>query len=89
MKKEIKDNNLYFNDILVYKGSSYSVDLKFMKEILDNNSNTDVINKVIQKNNSKKDTILNNITTLKSNLISVKITLDKIKSFQKLDVIGF
>lgn len=31
MKKEIKDNNLYFNDILVYKGSSYSVDLKFMK----------------------------------------------------------
>lgn len=89
MKKEIKDNNLYFNDLLVYKGSNYSLDTKFMKQCLDNNSNTDVINKVIQKNNSKKDTILNNITTLKSNLISVKITLDKIKSFQKIDVIGF
>ena len=34
MKKELKDNNLYFNDILVYSGTDYSVDVRFMNSCL-------------------------------------------------------
>ena len=89
MKKEIKDNNLYFNDLLVYKGSNYSLDTKFMKQCLDNKSDSELINKLIEKNKSIKEIVLNNIKTLKSNLVSINFTLDKIKTLKEIDIIGF
>lgn len=89
MKKEIKDNNLYFNDLLVYKGSNYSLDKKFMKQCLDNKSDSELINKLIEKNKSIKEIVLNNIKTLKLNLVSINFTLDKIKTLKEIDVIGF
>ena len=73
MKKELKDNNLYFNDILVYSGTDYSVDVRFMNSCLRNKSDLETINKLIDKNNLKINNLLDNITQLK----------------KKLDIIGF
>lgn len=89
MKKELKDNNLYFNDILVYSGTDYSVDVKFMNSCLRNKSDLETINKLIDKNNLKIDNLLDNITQLKKNLATLGFSKEKIKEFDELDIIGF
>ena len=60
-----------------------------MKQCLDNKSDSELINKLIEKNKSIKEIVLNNIKTLKSNLVSVNFTLDKIKTLKEIDIIGF
>jgi hypothetical protein len=89
MKKELKDNNLYFNDILVYSGTDYSVDVRFMNSCLRNKSDLETINKLIDKNNLKIDNLLDNITQLKKNLATLGFSKEKIKEFDELDIIGF
>ena len=89
MKKELKDNNLYFNDILVYSGTDYSVDVRFMNSCLKNKSDLETINKLIDKNNLKIDNLLDNITQLKKNLATLGFSKEKIKEFDELDIIGF
>lgn len=89
MKKELKDNNLYFNDILVYSGTDYSVDVKFMNSCLRNKSDLETINKLIDKNNLKINNLLDNITQLKKNLTTLGFSKEKIKEFDELDIIGF
>ena len=89
MKKEIKDNNLYFNDILVYSGTDYSVDVRFMNSCLRNKSDLETINKLIDKNNLKINNLLDNITQLKKNLATLGFSKEKIKEFDELDIIGF
>ena len=89
MKKELKDNNLYFNDILVYSGTDYSVDVRFMNSSLTNKSDLETINKLIDKNNLKINNLLDNITQLKKNLATLGFSKEKIKEFDELDIIGF
>nr|DAK48132.1 MAG TPA: hypothetical protein [Caudoviricetes sp.]DAN26921.1 MAG TPA: hypothetical protein [Caudoviricetes sp.] len=89
MKKELKDNNLYFNDILVYSGTDYSVDVRFMNSCLRNKSDLETINKLIDKNNLKINNLLDNITQLKKNLATLGFSKEKIKEFDELDIIGF
>lgn len=89
MKKELKDNNLYFNDILVYSGTDYSVDVRFMNSCLRNKSDLETINKLIDKNNLKINNLLDNITQLKKNLATLGFSKEKIKEFDVLDIIGF
>jgi hypothetical protein len=89
MKKELIDNNLYFNDILVYSGTDYSVDVRFMNSCLRNKSDLETINKLIDKNNLKIDNLLDNITQLKKNLATLGFSKEKIKEFDELDIIGF
>lgn len=89
MKKELIDNNLYFNDILVYSGTDYSVDVRFMNSCLKNKSDLETINKLIDKNNLKIDNLLDNITQLKKNLATLGFSKEKIKEFDELDIIGF
>lgn len=89
MKKELKDNNLYFNDILVYSGTNYSVDVRFMNSCLRNKSDLETINKLIDKNNLKINNLLDNITQLKKNLATLGFSKEKIKEFNELDIIGF
>lgn len=89
MKKELKDNNLYFNDILVYSGTDYSVDVRFMNSCLRNKSDLETINKLIDKNNLKINNLLDNITQLKKNLTTLGFSKEKIKEFDELDIIGF
>lgn len=89
MKKELKDNNLYFNDILVYSGTDYSVDVRFMNSCLRNKSDLETINKLIDKNKLKIDNLLDNITQLKKNLATLGFSKEKIKEFDELDIIGF
>jgi hypothetical protein len=89
MKKELKDNNLYFNDILVYSGTDYSVDVRFMNSCLRNKSDLETINKLIDKNNLKINNLLDNITQLKKNLATLGFSKQKIKEFDELDIIGF
>lgn len=89
MKKELKDNNLYFNDILVYSGTDYSVDVRFMNSCLRNKSDLETINKLIDKNNLKINNLLDNITQLKKNLATLGFSKEKIKEFNELDIIGF
>ena len=89
MKKELIDNNLYFNDILVYSGTDYSVDVRFMNSCLRNKSDLETINKLIDKNNLKIDNLLDNITQLKKNLTTLGFSKEKIKEFDELDIIGF
>lgn len=89
MKKELKDNNLYFNDILVYSGTDYSVDVRFMNFCLRNKSDLETINKLIDKNNLKINNLLDNITQLKKNLATLGFSKEKIKEFDELDIIGF
>lgn len=89
MKKELKDNNLYFNDILVYSGTDYSVDVRFMNSCLRNKSDLETINKLIDKNNLKINNLLDNITQLKKNLTTLGFSKEKIKEFNELDIIGF
>lgn len=89
MKKELKDNNLYFNDILVYSGTDYSVDVRFMNSCLRNKSDLETINKLIDKNNLKINNLLDNITQLKKNLATLGFSKEKIKEFDELDIIEF
>jgi hypothetical protein len=89
MKKELIDNNLYFNDILVYSGTNYSVDVRFMNSCLRNKSDLETINKLIDKNNLKIDNLLDNITQLKKNLATLGFSKEKIKKFDELDIIEF
>ena len=89
MKKELIDNNLYFNDILVYSGTDYSVDVRFMNSWLRNKSDLETINKLIDKNNLKINNLLDNITQLKKNLTTLGFSKEKIKEFDELDIIGF
>lgn len=89
MKKELIDNNLCFNDILVYSGTDYSVDVRFMNSCLRNKSDLETINKLIDKNNLKIDNLLDNITQLKKNLATLGFSKEKIKEFDDLDIIGF
>ena len=89
MKKELIDNNLYFNDILVYSGTDYSVDVRFMNSCLRNKSDLETINKLIDKNKLKIDNLLDNITQLKKNLATLVFSKEKIKEFDELDIIGF
>jgi hypothetical protein len=89
MKKELKDNNLYFNDILVYSGTDYSVDVRFMNSCLRNKSDLETINKLIDKNKLKINNLLDNITQLKKNLATLGFSKEKIKEFDELDIIGF
>lgn len=89
MKKELKDNNLYFNDILVYSGTDYSVDVRFMNSCLRNKSDLETINKLIDKNNLKINNLLDNIIQLKKNLATLGFSKEKIKEFDELDIIGF
>lgn len=89
MKKELIDNNLYFNDILVYSGTDYSVDVRFMNSCLRNKSDLETINKLMDKNNLKIDNLLDNITQLKKNLATLGFSKEKIKEFDELDIIGF
>jgi hypothetical protein len=89
MKKELIDNNLYFNDILVYSGTDYSVDVRFMNSCLRNKSDLETINKLIDKNKLKIDNLLDNITQLKKNLATLGFSKEKIKEFDELDIIGF
>lgn len=89
MKKELIDNNLYFNDILVYSGTDYSVDVRFMNSCLRNKSDLETINKLIEKNNLKINNLLDNITQLKKNLATLGFSKEKIKEFDELDIIGF
>lgn len=89
MKKELIDNNLYFNDILVYSGTDYSVDVRFMNSCLRNKSDLETINKLIDKNNLKINNLLDNITQLKKNLTTLGFSKEKIKEFDELDIIGF
>ena len=89
MKKELIDNNLYFNDILVYSGTDYSVDVRFMNSCLRNKSDLETINKLINKNNLKINNLLDNITQLKKNLATLGFSKEKIKEFDELDIIGF
>nr|DAX92648.1 MAG TPA: hypothetical protein [Caudoviricetes sp.] len=89
MKKELIDNNLYFNDILVYSGTDYSVDVRFMNSCLRNKSDLETINKLIDKNNLKINNLLDNITQLKKNLATLGFSKEKIKEFDELDIIGF
>lgn len=89
MKKELKDNNLYFNDILVYSGTDYSVDVRFMNSCLRNKSDLETINKLIDKNNLKINNLLDNITQLKKNLATLGFSKEKNKEFDELDIIGF
>lgn len=87
MKKELIDNNLYFNDILVYSGTDYSVDVRFMNSCLRNKSDLETINKLIDKNNLKINNLLDNITQLKKNLATLGFSKEKIKEFDELDII--
>ena len=89
MKKELKDNNLYFNDILVYSGTDFLVDVRFMNSCLRNKSDLETINKLIDKNNLKINNLLDNITQLKKNLATLGFSKEKIKEFDELDIIGF
>lgn len=89
MKKELIDNNLYFNDILVYSGTDYSVDVRFMNSCLTNKSDLETINKLIDKNNLKINNLLDNIIQLKKNLATLGFSKEKIKEFDELDIIGF
>lgn len=89
MKKELIDNNLYFNDILVYSGTDYLVDVRFMNSCLRNKSDLERINKLIDKNNLKINNLLDNITQLKKNLATLGFSKEKIKEFDELDIIGF
>ena len=89
MKKELIDNNLYFNDIWVYSGTDYSVDVRFMNSCLRNKSDLETINKLIDKNNLKINNLLDNITQLKKNLATLGFSKEKIKEFDELDIIGF
>lgn len=89
MKKELIDNNLYFNDILVYSGTDYSVDVRFMNSCLRNKSDLETINKLIDKNNLKINNLLDNISQLKKNLTTLGFSKEKIKEFDELDIIGF
>lgn len=89
MKKELKDNNLYFNDILVYSGTDYSVDVRFINSCLRNKFDLETINKLIDKNNLKINNLLDNITQLKKNLATLGFSKEKIKEFDELDIIGF
>ena len=89
MKKELIDNNLYFNDILVYSGTDYSVDVRFMNSCLRNKSDLETINKLIDKNNLKINNLLDNITQLKKNLATLGFSKEKIKEFDELDIIRF
>ena len=89
MKKELKDNNLYPNDILVYSVTDYSVDVRFMNSCLRNKSDLETINKLIDKNNLKINNLLDNITQLKKNLATLGFSKEKIKEFDELDIIGF
>lgn len=89
MKKELIDNNLYFNDILVYSGTDYSVDVRFMNSCLRNKSDLETINKLIEKNNLKINNLLDNITQLKKNLATLGFSKEKIKEFDELDIIRF
>lgn len=89
MKKELIDNNLYFNDILVYSGTDYSVDVRFMNSCLRNKSDLETINKLIDKNKLKIDNLLDNITQLKKNLATLGFSKEKIKEFDELDIIEF
>ena len=89
MKKELIDNNLYYNDILVYSGTDYSVDVRFMNSCLRNKSDLETINKLIDKNNLKINNLLDNITQLKKNLATLGFSKEKIKEFDELDIIGF
>lgn len=89
MKKELKDNNLYFNDILVYSGTDYLVDVRFMNSCLRNKSDLETINKLIDKNNLKINNLLDNITQLKKNLATLGFSKEKIKEFDELNIIGF
>ena len=89
MKKELINDNLYFNDILVYSGTDYSVDVRFMNSCLRNKSDLETINKLIDKNNLKINNLLDNIIQLKKNLATLGFSKEKIKEFDELDIIGF